>query len=356
MLPLFQMQIDSLAVIHIKKRNSGVEAETLAARLKIELLDCFILESCQRWLWVAPVSQISEFATLRKLHESGIQIYREKEAYDFLLRVATGLESEVVGETDIFGQLKEAWKKFADTESVLVDELLPWFQRLFEDTKEIRSQYLHDLGGASYGSLCRKVLGRPGGTDQAKKQKVLIIGAGQIAQSIAPWLTEYELLLWNRSSEKLKTVGQELESKGCKPGTGYSFVMGFGAEERAWREATHVVICIPVSSVDDQKRIALWKEGREKGYNKGHIIHLGGSREQCQKWARLASANFHALDDLFQLKDEQDAVRSRSIRLARLACGERAKLRVLGGLSVPHGWEDLMGFASDRELALSWTY
>ena len=37
------------------------------------------------------------------------ELYQGADAYGFLLRLASGLESEIAGETEIFGQIKEAW-------------------------------------------------------------------------------------------------------------------------------------------------------------------------------------------------------------------------------------------------------
>ena len=37
--------------------------------------------------------------------------------------------------------------------------LRPWIQRLLQDTKEVRSEYVVGLGSATYGSLVRRLLG-----------------------------------------------------------------------------------------------------------------------------------------------------------------------------------------------------
>ena len=80
-------------------------------------------------------------------------------AYAFLLRFACGLESKLVAETEIFGQIKQAWRDFSEASSGVARQLSPWMQLLFQDAKAIRAQYLANLGSASYGSQVRRLLG-----------------------------------------------------------------------------------------------------------------------------------------------------------------------------------------------------
>jgi hypothetical protein len=67
---------------------------------------------------------------------------RAPDAYAFLLRFACGLESKLVAETEIFGQIKQAWRDFSEPRLALARQLSPWIQQLFQDAKEIRAQYL----------------------------------------------------------------------------------------------------------------------------------------------------------------------------------------------------------------------
>ena len=343
------MRKNSLSIINIKKRGASERLLALAARLRGELEDCFCLESCQRWIWVVPASETARLPAAGE----GLELMQGREAYDFLLRVATGLESEVVGESDIFGQIKDAWKIFSEKGSPLLRELGVVMQGLFEDTKEIRSLHMQDLGGASYGSLVRRMLHGRRVRPEGEREKVLVVGAGKLALSIAPWLACYDLLLWNRSPEKLQALEAEIDSKKTASGGTMTRVVGPEAESAAWRDADHVVVCVPADKDADGPRMADWLVG-SAAREKGLVVHLGGFKPECQTWSAALGGGLVALDDLFQLKEAQDSARGKAIRAARLACRERARLRGLGGLGIPHGWEDLMGFAQDRELSLSW--
>ena len=277
----------------------------------------------------------------------GVDFYQGKAAYEFLIRFACGLESEIIGETDVFGQLKEAWRHShsqalrIQDESVL--ELTAWMNRVFEDTKEIRTRYIQNAGGSSYGTLVRKVIRDQGVRFQeaGEKPKVLIIGAGQIAQSVLPFLTEFQVLIFNRDPVRLCFMLQELQQK-VPSLSGQITPLYQPSELRvAWQQAHHVLFCVPPHS----ELNSVWlRELRERHLPVLSVIHLGGRRSELPQWTDLPS--LFALDDLFNLQKSLGSIRSMVLAQASHACEERAQLRALGqSISIPHGWEDLACFA-----------
>src|SRR6185437_1015238 len=93
-----------------------------------------------------------------------------------LFRVASGLDSMVVGETEILGQAKKAYA--AARESGTAGPYLHrLFQRAFRVAKQVRSSTEITRGAVSVGSvavdLAQKIFGKLSG------RKVLIVGAGE---------------------------------------------------------------------------------------------------------------------------------------------------------------------------------
>jgi len=101
-------------------------------------------------------------------------------AYEFLLRVICGLDSPLLGETEILGQFKEFLKSNQNSFSGPIQQVL---NNLTRDAKKIRSQFLQNLGCTSYGSLLRKEL-------RGRKFQLSILGAGSLAQDIFPWFAK----------------------------------------------------------------------------------------------------------------------------------------------------------------------
>jgi hypothetical protein len=326
------MCLESLRVIHFRKMEGALKPGS--ASLACLASSAFHLDSCQRMFWV-------DFKSDEVFSDSGFETFTGEEAYSFLLRVASGLESQVAGETDIFGQLKEAWKKSERLKKN--SDLAPWMQRLFEDTKEIRTHYLQNLGGSSYGSLVRKLLRERNSYSGGS----LLIGAGQLAESIAPYLLndvlnpelDQELYISNRDPQRAFDLVAKILKQNPKARI---HVVESPAEELAvMARVARVILAIPVEvppSGLDAERIQFLKNHPET-----HVVHLGTRNGESREWQELSS--FDSLDSIFEIEKSLNHTRSLQISKARAACAERAKLRVLGGAFLAHGWEDLAVFA-----------
>ncbi|MGE0615123.1 MAG: hypothetical protein AB7P04_05755 [Bacteriovoracia bacterium] len=293
----------------------------------------FFVDTCQRYFWLG-----NDPLLARRLAEGfeGFDLFEGEAAYDFLLRIACGLESAVIGETDIFGQIKEAWAKFEKIHTrpvpcqshVVLTDLRPRMQRLFEDTKEIRSTHLQGLGGGSYGTLVRKALPAP------SEGKLFILGAGKIAYSVVPYLLEHELVIWNRSLDKAFALAEKVKS--LQPQARVSVVED---EKDGWEQSGHALLCIPHDAQADQARA----EGL--GEFMGTVLHLGCAAAEKAVWSPVT--RFLSIDDLFALQNSLHSAKSQRVQKALAACAERAKLRFLAAgdsANLPHGWEDLAAF------------
>ena len=240
-----------------------------------------------------------------------------------------------MAETEVFGQIKQAWRDFSGRASPLARQLSPWIQLLFQDAKAIRAQHLMNLGSASYGSLVRRLLGE----ETVPQGPTLLLGAGQLAQSVAPWLNGSALWLANRTPERAHELARELAKRwGERPVR--VIEGGFEAELDAWRAARHVVACIPADPGRDPARIAAWRARTQPG---GRVIHLGLGAQAASPWSELPE--LMSLGGLFDMLRSHSQQRSRQLQQAQHACLEKAVLRALdAGSPHSHSWEDLAAF------------
>ncbi|MGE3310403.1 MAG: hypothetical protein AB7O66_10570 [Limisphaerales bacterium] len=283
-----------------------------------------VLDTCQRWICVLhtqhPVPTTAE-----------VEQFREEDAYRFLLRVTTGLESRLQGETNIFGQVKQAWAAHGPQ--------FPWIQRLFEDTREIRARNLSTVGGPSYGRLVRRAM-------QSERipvgAHVLLVGAGELARTVAPWLTGFKLRILNRDLTRAEALADFLRRQN-QDRSSITTVDPADARD-AWRTTSAIVLCIPFDPDADAARIEHIQDRAESSAPVPFVLHLGGSRNQAGPWTRLP--RFQSLDGLFVMARLESCARTAHLRRASQACAERARLRALGpSLSIHHGWEDLASFS-----------
>ncbi len=327
------MKLTELQVLHLDAAAFQVTPTDLEAAAGLQ--QAWVIGTCQRVVLVAAGREACAQLVARLPVAARAQGFAGAEAYAFLLRFACGLESRLAGETEIFGQIKESWRVFSAAPGLLSRQLDSWVQLLFKDTKEVRAGQLSSLGSASYGSQVRRLLGA------ATSGPTLLIGAGQLAQAVAPWLETRELLLWNRNTEHAHELARLVQER--NPNRVCRVLEGSAeAELDAWSRAGDVVLCVPADAARDAGRIAAWQARRPHG---GRVVHLGLGPANDAGWAGVAGLT--SLTALFDMLRAQSDLRSVQLTRARRACVEKAVLRSLGpSATQAHGWEDLAAFAT----------
>jgi glutamyl-tRNA reductase len=134
--------------------------------------------------------------------------YRDREAIRHLFRVAASLDSMVVGEPQILGQVKEAYAvaREAGTVSTQLEALL---QSAFAAAKKVRTETEIGTSTVSIASvavdLAQKIFGSLSG------KKVFLVGAGKMSELAARHLVRQgasTILLTNRTQERAVRVAE----------------------------------------------------------------------------------------------------------------------------------------------------
>jgi len=132
--------------------------------------------------------------------------YREREAVRHLFRVASSLDSMVVGEPQILGQVKESYTVAREVGAVSgsLDTLI---QRAFTVAKKVRSETQIGSSSVSIASvavdLARKIFGSLQG------KTVLLVGAGKMSELAARHLIQQgatNILVANRTLESAEKI------------------------------------------------------------------------------------------------------------------------------------------------------
>jgi len=132
--------------------------------------------------------------------------YEDDDCIRHLFRVASGLDSMVVGETEILGQAKKAYET-ARTAGSAGKYLHRLFQRAFRVAKHVRTHTEITRGAVSVGSvtvdLAQKIFGN------LRNCKVLVIGAGETSERTVRALVSrgvMDLRVSNRSPERAEAI------------------------------------------------------------------------------------------------------------------------------------------------------
>ncbi len=182
--------------------------------------EAMILSTCNRVeLLVAhngtepqlPAFLASHFALDRGELEPHLYRYQDEEAVRHMFRVAASLDSMVVGEAQILGQVKQSWTLARELGAVKgpLDKLL---QGAFSAAKRVRSET--EIGSSSVSiasvavDLARRIFGSLDG------KKILVVGAGKMSELAARHLMEHgaaSIMVANRTWERaVRLAGQFL--------------------------------------------------------------------------------------------------------------------------------------------------
>jgi glutamyl-tRNA reductase len=135
-----------------------------------------------------------------------LYLYEEAAAIRHLFRVASSLDSMIIGEPQILGQLKQAYAVARD-EGAIGTVLEAVLTRAFSVAKRIRSET--EIGqsavSVSYAAveLAREIFG------SLNKKRVLIVGAGKMSEATARHLLRAgaaEILITNRTQQRAEEL------------------------------------------------------------------------------------------------------------------------------------------------------
>src|SRR5438045_1915889 len=134
--------------------------------------------------------------------------YEAEKCVQHLFRVASGLDSMVVGESEIFGQSKKAYES-ARTSGAVGPYLHRLFQRAFRVAKQVRTRTEIARGAVSVGSVAVELAQRIFGN--LSECKVLVLGAGETSERTARALVSrgvIDLRVSNRSLDRAHDLAQ----------------------------------------------------------------------------------------------------------------------------------------------------
>lgn len=244
-------------------------ADYLRAALKHSAIDeVAILSTCNRTELYCSTNDVSEVLKwLRARHnvhgislQDHIYLYHEQAAVKHMMRVACGLDSMVLGEPQILGQIKQAYQTAVEHES-LGGQLGALFRAVFSATKRVRSstQIGHHPVSVAYAGA-RLVQGI---FDDISKLRVLLMGAGETIELTARHLADLgiqEFIIANRTLRKaeeladrfqgraivFKDVPEQLSSVDVIISATASQlpILGKGTIETAFRDRKHAPLCL----------------------------------------------------------------------------------------------------------------
>ena len=183
-----------------------------------DVFECMALSTCHRTEIYAQVKDTQSLIDWWQSHHQVIwpelknffYCYQGNDALIHSLRVACGIDSMLIGEPQILGQLKQAYQE-ASRLQFAKSRLMQWFDFVFQMTKKIRTQSgISELpvsvASVAVDSIQKKVRG-------LAQQKVLIIGSGDTARLAAIHLRDkncHDFMVTSRHLEHAQNLATQL--------------------------------------------------------------------------------------------------------------------------------------------------
>ena len=319
-MPLFTIGISHhTAPIEIREKVAIPRTEYAARVGELRALpgveEVLILGTCNRTEIYCLSSQGGKKSVLDWVHTSNgippgqfdqhFYAHEGEEAARHLIRVASGLDSLVLGETQILGQLKEAWQLAHDAGSLgtVLDRL---FQHTFASAKSIRTR--SGIGdhpvSVAYTAvvLARQIFG------DLDTKTVVLVGAGEMVQLCGRYLRDHgiaNLLILNRSRAKAEELAEELDA------TAMTLDKLPEALPRADILISSTASPQPVIGKADVKAAL-----RQRRHRPMFLVDIAVPRDIEPAVADLKDVYVYTIDDLQQVVDENMQQRSEAAALA----------------------------------------
>ena len=289
-----------------------------------------ILSTCNRTEIYAACSPDQTVETLtkwladwHKLSANQLQpylyTYKQEEAVRHALRVACGLDSLVLGEPQILGQLKAALQT-AHSTATTGTQLSRLMQHAFSTAKKVRTQTSIGANPISVAfaavSLAKQIF------SQLQKHTALLIGAGETIELVGKHLAANNIghiLVANRSVDKAHKLAAEYGGKGISL-----------QEIGDYLPQADIVISSTASPVPILGKGAVERALKIRKHRPMFMVDIAVPRDIEQEVAQLDDVYLYTVDDLQSVIEEN--------LQSRRAAAEQAEGMVLGEVENFMAW------------------
>ncbi len=237
--------------------------------------------------------------------EHSLYIYRQTEAVRHLFRVASSLDSMVLGEPQILGQIKDAYRLALKHHTVgpILNRLL---HKSFSVAKRIRTEtrLAHHAVSVSYAAveMAKKIFGH------LERKQVMLIGAGEMAELAVQHLINNgvkNIIVANRTLERAMELARRFQGQAISI-----------AEKEEYLKEVDIVISSTgaphyVVRYEDVKNIM-----RKRRHKPIFFIDIAVPRDIDPKVNALDNAYVYDIDDLQAVVEENRLKREKEARKA----------------------------------------
>lgn len=235
--------------------------------------------------WLCDYHQLNEDDLRNSLYW-----HQDNDAVSHLMRVASGLDSLILGEPQILGQVKKA---FADSSRghLNVSELERMFQKSFSVAKRVRTET--DIGASAVSvafaacTLARQIF------ESLSTVSVLLVGAGETIELVARHLREHgvkKMLIANRTRERAQVLADEVNAE----------VLALSEVDERLKEAD-IIISSTASPLPIIGKGMVERALKARRNQPMLLVDIAVPRDVEPEVGKLANAYLYSVDDLHSI-------------------------------------------------------
>lgn len=283
-----------------------------------DIEEATVLTTCNRVeFYGATRNPVTSIAVLKKilteplniqadLHQSCVYGKTGLEAITHLFEVAASVDAQVIGETQIVSQVREAYKTAA-VNAATGYYLGRLFDRALHVAGRVRAETRIGVGQVSIGSagvvLAERIFG------SLKDKTVLLLGAGEVGELVVKSLAEHSVgktTLINRSFEKAKNLQE----------AGLGMAREFSELKPCLLQADVLITSVAETLVDFGEEF--FRSVMKARHNRAlFVIDLGMPRNIVAGVGNIDNLYLYNIDDLRLIADENKKKRLQEVKKAK---------------------------------------
>ncbi|WP_373767883.1 glutamyl-tRNA reductase [Glaesserella sp.] len=266
--------------------------------------------------WFAQIHQLDE----TELREC-LYFKQNMDAARHLMSVACGLDSLILGEPQILGQVKQAYQDsetfYQSHHSAMSTNLSRLFQKTFSTAKRVRSET--EIGNSAVSvayaacGLARQIF------DRFNKLRFLLVGAGETIELVARYLLQHgakEIMIANRTHIRAEMLAERLNAP--------MQILSLSALQVGLNQADVVISSTGSPEILISKAMVETAQ-KQRRFDPMLLIDIAVPRDIDEKAAELDGVYAYSIDDLQHIIQQNLAQRQQAAEQAKEIVDEEAK-------------------------------
>ncbi|OCG42128.1 glutamyl-tRNA reductase [Gilliamella sp. Bif1-4] len=291
---------------------------------------CVILSTCNRTEIYLSYEHQTDYLRLKhsveswlgQFHHLDINLYQDsfywydgQQAVEHLMSVASGLDSMIIGEPQILGQVKQAYS-FSQEQNCLSVQLKKLFQKVFHVAKIVRSETNIGTNTASVAyAAC--LVARHLFIDTSNLN-IMLVGAGETIELISRYLKPHgfnQVIIANRTREKALKLAVDIDAE----------IISLPDIANRLKDVD-IVISSTASPLPIIGKGMVERTLRARNHRKMLFIDLAVPRDVEEEVSQLNNVHLYTIDDLQKTVESNLEQRAIAAKEAQYLIQEQAEL------------------------------